>query len=501
MASIVRTLSKNISGSQQEESNGLFPNRLIRSGPREWNVARCEKPQQQHVEDLLAEIYQRVKTLEGEMAVHGATSKNKGPATVDVVLGAQWGDEGKGKLVDLLTHDYSICARVAGGSNAGHTIVVDGVTYKFHLIPSGMLNPEAVCVVGNGVVVHVPTMLKELEALDKAGINWRGRFFISDRAHLVFDFHQTLDGITEERLGRNKIGTTKKGIGPAYASKINRNGVRFGDLRFMNDFEDQVKTMVAAYKMTHPEMKVDIEKELAFFRKHRALLLELTTDTVSYINEKYDKGHKILIEGANATMLDVDFGTYPYVTSSNPSVGSVCTGLGIAPVKLSHIWGTVKAYCTRVGEGPFPTELLDALGEEIRKVGHEYGTTTGRPRRCGWLDIPQMRYSCQINGFTALILTKLDVLTGLDEIKIGTRYVYNGKVLKGMPSNLQILSGVEVQYETLPGWKEDITKIRNFEDLPEAAKAYVLRVEQLIGTPIRWIGVGPGRDEVIDRHA
>ncbi|GKY91088.1 hypothetical protein MPSEU_000081600 [Mayamaea pseudoterrestris] len=433
---------------------------------------------------------------------------NKKRYGIDIVLGAQWGDEGKGKLVDLLSsQNYDVCCRVAGGSNAGHTIVVDGVKYKFHLLPSGVLNPSAVCVIGNGVVVHIPSFLNEIDGLKTAsgtrgGVSSEGRIFLSDRAHLVFDFHQQVDGLQESGLGRHKIGTTKKGIGPAYASKISRNGLRVGDLQDMEYFERRFRALAAHHMAAYPGLKIDIETELEFYRSVAERVQSMTIDTIDFTNQQYEQGKKILVEGANATMLDIDFGTYPFVTSSNPSVGSVLTGLGVSPRKLRGIYGTVKCYCTRVGEGPFPTELELAdgsPGKHLAEVGVEYGTTTGRPRRCGWLDIPQMKYSALINGFTSINLTKVDVLTGLEEVKLGKAYKYKGEYLSTMPANLTVLSDVEVEYESLPGWSEDISDCKTFEDLPDNCQRYILRVQELLGVPIRWIGVGPNRADVIDR--
>jgi len=423
---------------------------------------------------------------------------------IDVVLGGQWGDEGKGKLVDILSQSYDVCARVAGGSNAGHTIVVDGKKYKFHLLPSGVLNPQSTCVIGNGVVIHLPSFLNELDNLSNMDVDHTGRVLISDRAHMVFDFHQEVDGIAETKLGRNKIGTTKKGIGPAYASKISRNGIRIGDLQNWEYFETRFRTLCTATIRAYPGLEIDVEEQLKYYKSIKERVNVMTVDTIQYTNDAYHNGQKILIEGANATMLDIDFGTYPYVTSSNPSIGSVLTGLGVSPKKVAGIYGTVKAYCTRVGEGPFPTELIpeggpECIGTHLGTVGAEFGTTTGRQRRCGWLDIPQMQYSCLINGFTAINLTKLDVLTGLEEIKLGVAYKYQGKYLKSMPACLKSYSEAEVEYEILPGWKEDISNCKNFEDLPENAQKYVLRVQELLGVPIRWVGVGPGRLEQIDR--
>jgi len=414
-------------------------------------------------------------------------------------LGAQWGDEGKGKLVDIMAQDYEICARVAGGSNAGHTIVVEGIKYKFHLIPSGMLNPNSIGIIGNGVVVHIPTLLKELEDLSTAKIDLKTRLKLSDRAHIVFDFHQTIDGLNEGKLGDKMIGTTKKGIGPAYSSKILRNGLRLGDLEDMDEFEHKLVRLVDYYKRCYGDaLEIDVKKEMAYYKKVQRQVLDMMTDTLVMVNKAYDEGKKILIEGANATMLDIDFGTYPYVTSSNPTIGSVCTGLGISPLKISGVFGTVKAYCTRVGEGPFPTELKDEIGNFLLKNGGEFGTTTNRPRRCGWLDIPQMKYSNLINGYTALNLTKLDVLTGLKEIKIAVRYNLNNKELLGMPGNLKRLYDVEVVYEIFEGWKEDISKCKNFDDLPQNARKLVKHIEELIGVRIKWIGVGAGRENIIE---
>lgn len=455
---------------------------------------------------LLSEISSKVTNIERALGALSTTPKYEPPAIgktygIDIVLGSQWGDEGKGKLVDILSQEYDVCARVAGGSNAGHTIVVEGKKYKFHLIPSGILNEKATCVVGNGVVIHLPSFLNELDGLKAAGIKYDGRVKLSDRAHLVFDFHQAVDGKLEHKLGRNKIGTTKKGIGPAYASKISRNGIRVGDLRDWEYFEQRFRALAEHHKVAYPGLEIDVESELLFYKSISERIKDITIDTIVYTNQAYQDGKRILVEGANATMLDIDFGTYPYVTSSNPSVGSVLTGLGVSPNKLRGIYGTVKAYTTRVGEGPFPTEMDTAvdIGKHLSSVGAEFGTTTGRPRRCGWLDIPQMKFSLMINGFTSINLTKLDVLTGLEEIKIGKRYRYKGAVLDGMPANLKVLSGVEVEYDVMPGWKEDISNVSKFEDLPINAQKYVLKVQEMLGVPIRWIGVGPNRLDVIDR--
>mmetsp|Transcript_4684 Transcript_4684/g.8053 ORF Transcript_4684/g.8053 Transcript_4684/m.8053 type:complete len:541 (-) Transcript_4684:199-1821(-) len=476
-------------------------------------VALCDDKKDESVLSMLGDIQARLSALQQTIGTStsptAATYQNDAISTgssstkpgIDVVLGSQWGDEGKGKLVDMLSQTYDVCARVAGGSNAGHTIVVDGKKYKFHLLPSGILNEKAMCVIGNGVVIHLPSFLNEIDGLKQSGIDSEGRILLSDRAHIVFDFHQQVDGVQENKLGRNKIGTTKKGIGPAYASKISRNGIRIGDLKNFDFFEMRFRELAEATMNSYPGLEIDIDGQLAYYKSIAERVGAMTTDTIEYTNDAYDSGKRILIEGANATMLDIDFGTYPYVTSSNPSIGSVLTGLGVSPRKISGIYGTTKAYCTRVGEGPFPTELdRDAgIGEHLGVVGAEWGTTTGRARRVGWLDIPQMRYSTLINGFTALNLTKLDVLTGLAEVKIGRAYKHNGKILNTMPSCLKTMSEIEVIYETLPGWTEDISQARNFDDLPVNAQRYVLRVQELLGVPVRWIGCGANRLDMIDR--
>jgi len=487
------------------------------SSSKDENKTKCNQSGPQSVLEHLEYLTQKVNALETAIGgvkqmdtqkklneqyiVRRLTSTKQ--SGIDIVLGGQWGDEGKGKLVDILSQDYDVCARVAGGSNAGHTIVVNGKKYKFHLLPSGVLNKDATCVIGNGVVIHIPSFLNELDTLEKSGIDHKGRVLISDRAHIVFDFHQTVDGLSENKLGRNKIGTTKKGIGPAYASKISRNGIRVGDLQNFEFFSERFRTLAEATMAAHPGLEIDVEEQLAYYKSIADRVNAMTTDTIEYTNQSYHAGKRILVEGANATMLDIDFGTYPFVTSSNPSIGSVLTGLGVSPNKLSGIYGTVKAYCTRVGEGPFPTELnadnTDSVGYHLGSVGAEYGTTTGRQRRCGWLDIPQMQYSVLINGFTAVNLTKLDVLTGLKELKVGVAYKSNGKILKTMPACLKTLSECEVVYETLPGWTEDISGCKSFEELPTNAQNYVLRIQELLGVPIRWIGVGPNRLDQIDR--
>ncbi|CAG9464858.1 unnamed protein product [Pedinophyceae sp. YPF-701] len=422
---------------------------------------------------------------------------------VCVVLGTQWGDEGKGKLVDILAKEYQMVARAQGGANAGHTIYDDaGNKYALHLVPSGILNQGAQCVVGNGVVMHAPGFFEEVDKLQAKGVQCEGRIAISDRAHLLFDLHKEVDGAREAELAGSMIGTTKRGIGPCYASKSTRNGIRVGELRHPEQFAEKFRALCADAMKRFPDIEYDVEAELARYTgplKDR--LLPYVTDSVALVNGAYNRGDKILVEGANATMLDIDFGTYPFVTSSNPSIGGIITGLGLAPQKLGAIIAVAKAYTTRVGSGPYPTEIFGDLAEELRAAGYEYGTTTGRPRRIGWLDVPALRYACDVNGITCVNLTKLDVLSGQDEIKLGVGYKLDGAEVAVPPACVQDLERVEVVYETMPGWKDDISKCRSFADLPPAAQKYVERCEELLGLPIVWIGVGPGRQDMALKEA
>lgn len=451
-------------------------------------------------------IFSTIKAIEEKIDAKKKHYLQSQRGHVDVVVGCQYGDEGKGKLVDILAGDYAICARVAGGSNAGHTIEVDGKSYKFHLIPSGILNKNVHGVIGNGVVIHLRGFLKELgdlqEAFKRDGDNddVTKRLHISDRSHIVFDFHQKVDGLNEKRLGVAKLGTTNKGIGPAYCSKTMRNGIRVGDMQDMEYFEKRLRALVDQLKSAYPDLEVNIEEELAYYNSIRDILLPMVTDTIIYCNESLDEGKNILIEGANATMIDLDFGTFPYVTSSNPSIGSVYTGLGVPFYSVHDVVGIVKAYSTRVGDGPFLSELQDELGDELRNKGGEFGTTTGRPRRCGWLDIPQVKYAMLVNGITQINLTKLDVLSGMKEIKLGVKYIdANGNERLGIPASLTEYSNLQLEYETFPGWTEDISQCKNYDDLPENCKRYLIRIEELIGRKIKWIGVGAGRLDIIEK--
>jgi len=433
------------------------------------------------------------------MATNGLSENNK----VKVVLGAQWGDEGKGKLVDLLAENADIVARCQGGNNAGHTVVVDGKSYDFHLLPSGMVWPNCVSVIGNGVVVHVPGLFEEIQKTEEKGLkDWKNCLKISDRAHLVFDFHQAVDGMqeTERQDCSTKLGTTKKGIGPTYSSKANRNGLRISDLigdfdQFSQKFSNLADCHIARFK----SLEVNKEKELERYKNFAEEIRPLVIETVSFLHQNLKEGKHILVEGANAAMLDIDFGTYPYVTSSNCSIGGVCTGLGLPPKTIGDVYGVVKAYTTRVGDGPFPTEQLNEIGEFLQKHGHEFGVTTGRPRRCGWLDIPLLRYTSTVNGYSAIAVTKLDILDELDEIKIGVKYMKEGKELNYFPSSIQAFDGVTVEYITVPGWRASIVECKTFDSLPENAKEYINKIEDFLHIPVGWIGVGQARDAVITR--
>jgi len=349
--------------------------------------------------------------------------------------------------------------------------------------------------------VHLPGLFEEIDGLESNGVSCKGRILVSDRAHLLFDFHQEVDGLRESELAQSFIGTTKRGIGPCYSSKVIRNGIRVSDLRHMDTFPQKLDLLLSDAGSRFqgfnygPEM---LREEVEKYKRYAERLEPFIADTVHVMNEAISEKKKILVEGGQATMLDIDFGTYPFVTSSSPSAGGICTGLGIAPRVLGDLIGVVKAYNTRVGSGPFPTEILGQGGDLLRFAGQEFGTTTGRPRRCGWLDIVALKYSCQINGFSSLNLTKLDVLSDLPEIRLGVSYKHiNGTPIKSFPADLRLLEQLKVEYEVLPGWKCDISSIRNYADLPLAARTYVERIEELVGVPIHYIGIGPGRDALI----
>ncbi|KAM5240029.1 adenylosuccinate synthetase isozyme 1 isoform 3-T3 [Hipposideros larvatus] len=435
---------------------------------------------------------------------------------VTVVLGAQWGDEGKGKVVDLLATDADIISRCQGGNNAGHTVVVDGKEYDFHLLPSGIINSKAVSFIGNGVVVHLPGLFEEAEKNEKKGrsqcpgqpgcaAGQQGRpvtlpLLLTGPA--VFDFHQAVDGLQEVQRqaqeGKN-IGTTRKGIGPAYSSKAARTGLRICDL--LSDFDEfsaRFKNLAHQHQSMFPTLEIDVEGQLRRLKGFAERIRPMVRDGVYFMYEAlHGPPKKILVEGANAALLDIDFGTYPFVTSSNCTVGGVCTGLGIPPQNIGDVYGVVKAYTTRVGIGAFPTEQINEIGDLLQNRGHEWGVTTGRKRRCGWLDLMILRYAHMVNGFTALALTKLDILDALDEIKVGVSYKLNGKRIPYFPANQEILQKVEVEYETLPGWKADTTGARKWEDLPPQAQSYIRFVENHVGVAVKWVGVGKSRDSII----
>ncbi len=413
----------------------------------------------------------------------------------DLIVGIQWGDEGKGKIVDLLAQKYDIVCRYQGGHNAGHTIVVAGKTIALHLIPSGILNPKATNIIGNGVVVSPEALLKEMEQFD----NLEGRLLISDKAHLIFKYHEQIDKARERLRGKNAIGTTGRGIGPAYSDKVSRQGHRMGELRDIDTLLDKImdyfKANEAYFKalgIASPK-KEELREELELYRQR---LLPFVVDATNYLWEKMERGgHKILLEGAQGTMLDIDHGTYPYVTSSNTIAAGACTGLGLAPKDIGKVTGIAKAYCTRVGNGPFPTEELGALGDRLREQGHEFGTTTGRPRRCGWFDAVAARYASRLNGCDELALMKLDVLDGFEKIKVAVAYEYEGERIGYVPSDLE---NVRPVYEEFAGW-DKVEGVRGWDDLPIEAKLYIEALEDLTDTRIGILSTSPDRADTIIR--
>ncbi|KAH7653782.1 Adenylosuccinate synthetase protein [Dioscorea alata] len=385
---------------------------------------------------------------EAELEAGGSVDRVGELSQVAGVLGCQWGDEGKGKLVDILAQHFDVVARCQGGANAGHTIYnSEGKKFVLHLVPSGILNEQTICLIGNGVVVHLPGLFKEIEGLEANGVSCKGRILVSDRAHLLFDFHQEVDGLREAELAKSLIGTTKRGIGPCYANKVIRNGIRVCDLRHMDTFGQKLEILLkdAALRFEGFKYSADmLKEEVERYKRFAEQLEPYIIDTVHVMNQYILQGKKILVEGSQATMLDIDFGTYPFVTSSSPSAGGICTGLGIAPRSIGDLIGVVKAYTTRVGSGPFPTEILGKGGDLLRAAGMEFGNITGRPRRCGWLDLVALKYCCQINGFSSLNLTRLDVLSDLPEIKLGVSYkLINGQRIESFPADLNVLEKLE----------------------------------------------------------
>jgi adenylosuccinate synthase len=417
-----------------------------------------------------------------------------------VLLGAQWGDEGKGKATDLLGERVDFVVRYQGGNNAGHTVVIGDQKYALHLLPSGILSPNVVPVIGNGVVIDPGVLLEEIEALRSRGID-TSRLVISANAHLITPYHRAIDKISERFLGKAKIGTTGRGIGPAYADKINRIGIRVQDLFDPHILQQKVESALGdknqIFVKVFNRKGISAEAVIEEYLGYAEILRPFVTDTSLLLNNALDAGKVVLLEGSQGTLLDVDHGTYPFVTSSNPTAGGACAGSGIGPTRVTRVIGIVKAYTTRVGSGPFPTELLDEDGEKLRTIGHEYGVTTGRNRRCGWFDAPVARYASRINGLTDFFLTKLDVLTGWKEIPVCVAYEVDGKRTEELPTNQTDFHHAKPIYENLPGWDEDISKARSLDDLPKNAHAYVEFLENISGARISAVGVGPGRDETI----
>lgn len=419
-----------------------------------------------------------------------------------VVLGAQWGDEGKGKIVDYLAQQADAVVRYSGGSNAGHTVVVNDVNYKLRLLPSGVLFPNKTNVLGNGVVINPGVVLAEIAGMKEKGIDCHN-LGISDRAHVVLPYHQRLDELQEDALGSHKIGTTKGGIGPCYMDKVARVGIRICDLMEPEIFAEKLKINLAAKNEIITKIygaePFDYDTVLKEYLDYAEQLRPYVVDTGVVMDELFAADKKVLFEGAQATFLDIDHGTYPYVTSSNPTAGNACTGSGIGPRFIDHVVGVVKAYATRVGEGPFITELLDTdgPGNQIRETGHEYGTVTGRPRRCGWLDAFMLRYSARLNSMDYLAITRLDILDHMPKIKMCVGYNMNGETLKRIPASLNVLAKVEPVYEEFDGWMTDISGIRNYADLPANAKKYLERLSEVAGVELGIISVGPNREQTI----
>ena len=417
-----------------------------------------------------------------------------------VITGTQWGDEGKGKIVDYLASKADTVVRFQGGCNAGHTVVAAGEEYKLRLLPSGILYKGTHNIIANGVAFDPEVCLQEMDAMAARGID-TSNIRISDRAHVVMPYHRLMDGIGDAQRGADKIGTTGRGIGPCYMDRDDRIGIRVCDLMEKDTFAAKLKKNLdvkngelAAVYFHEP---LDYEEVLAEYEGYAERLRPLVTDTIPLINEEIDAGRKVLFEGAQATMLDIDYGTYPYVTASHPISGGVTVGAGVAPKKIDRVVGIVKAYCTRVGEGPFPTEQLNEIGDKLREAGHEFGTVTGRPRRTGWLDAVVVRHAGLLSGIDYMAVTRLDILDGFDEIKICTGYKYKGELLKGVPASLGVLAEVEPVYETFPGWKTDISGVRSYAELPENARKYLERMAEVTGIALGIVSVGPSREQTI----
>lgn len=427
---------------------------------------------------------------------------------VRIVLGAQWGDEAKAKVVDYLATEADIVVRYGGGANAGHTVVVNGEKFVFHLVPAGIVHPDKICVIGNGVAIDPAALLTEMEDLRKRGISFEGRLFISQNAHLVMPYHKLLDRVEEAVRAEDaegsggRIGTTGRGIGPCYRDKVNRTtGIRIVDLLDRDSFREKLRANIreknALLTKLYDHDKMDEEQIIEDYLAFDKQIDPYVKDASVYLNDAIDAGKSVLFEGAQGTLLDVDHGTYPYVTSSNTTAGGACTGSGVGPTKIDEVIGVAKAYTTRVGNGPFPTELTDDLGERIRQIAQEFGATTGRSRRCGWFDALVVRFSARVNGLSSLAITRLDVLDTLDQIQVCTGYRYHGRVLQHFPSDVRILEHCEPIYEHVEGWKTPTSHVRRLQDLPANARRYLDRISTLTRTPISLISVGPGREETI----
>jgi adenylosuccinate synthase len=418
---------------------------------------------------------------------------------VTILVGSQWGDEGKGKVVDLLSKNYDIVVRYQGGANAGHTVEIGDKKYILHLIPSGILREGVICVIGNGVVIDPTALLEEIKLLEDNNITVEGRLFISHNAHLIMPYHKLLDSIQES--GTTKIGTTGRGIGPCYIDKYARKGIKIVDLLNKKYLEERIRENLQEKNnlltKVYEREELDVEEIVKQYLEFDKAIDKYIKDVPAYLANEISKNKSILLEGAQGALLDVDHGTYPFVTSSSPTSGGACTGTGIPPTRINQVIGIVKAYTTRVGLGPFPTELLDDDGEKLRQIGFEFGSTTGRPRRCGWFDAPLVKYSAMINGIDCVAITKLDVLSSFNEIKVCTGYEIDGKRLKSFPTDCEKLSKITPVYETLPGWNTDITKCKTYDELPEKTKEYLAFIAKEAGISITIISVGPKRDETI----
>jgi adenylosuccinate synthase len=431
-----------------------------------------------------------------------ASAITSGTAGNAVVLGLQWGDEGKGKVIDLLASQADVVVRCQGGANAGHTVVVKGKKSVLHLLPSGILHEQARCIIGNGVVVDPLALCHELDELISGGADPTARLLVSDRAHLVLPSHKALDAAYENRKGDAKVGTTLRGIGPCYSDKVARTGLRCGELRDLATFERKLRTLLAGVneQLVHLGAKaLEVDAAVAQIMPACKRIAPLIADTAALLHQAAAKNQHFLFEGAQGVLLDIDYGTYPFVTSSNTGVGGVIAGSGLSHRSLGEIIGVVKAYSTRVGSGPFPVELLDAKGEDIRKRGHEFGATTGRPRRCGWLDLVAVGFACRLNGVDSIALTKLDILDTEAEVPVCVAYELDGQRIDTIPARIDDLARAKPVYEVLPGWKSPINNARTYDALPANARRYIEFIEQRLGVRVRWIGTGPGREEIVIR--